>query len=37
MRDIFLSFGCEGFLIASAAAESDDNDFTVTLEEAGTR
>src|SRR4030095_9176619 len=37
MRDIFLAFGSEGFLIASATAESDDNDFAVALRDAGTR
>ena len=27
VRDVFLAFGREGFLIARAAAEGDDDDF----------
>jgi hypothetical protein len=37
MRDIFLAFRSEGFLVAGTAAEGDDDDFPVALEDAGAR
>jgi len=34
--NVFLTFGREGLLVASAAAKSDDDHFTVALQDTGT-